>query len=608
MTTGPDEDLIEIPEQFDRYKVLDILGQGGMGRVYLAEDPVLERKIAIKVIMYNPSAHKTAWADYLQRFMVEAKASAKLNHSSIVSVYDAGDDEGMPWIAFEFVEGESLENLLSRVDTLSLVQSVSIAFSIASGLDHAHAFNIIHRDVKPANILISEDGLAKLADFGIAKAPWSGITREGMTLGSPGYMSPEQIKGLDLDGRSDLFSLAAILYEMISGIHPFKRDSMETTVLSTISGEHAPLKELIPDLPPQLDLLISKSLKANREERIGSAYEFCEILDSLDLPGLRTSSSPLLKVRQQQKGAERDPGDGIAPLKKPDVTQGKKLGLFIGIGLVTILVLTVMLGILFRVGPLSFLAAQSSGLKAGQDSLSPETRQTLQQKIDQGSLTEAMAAGRELHEAGVDWSPRRFMTEATKSLSKNDLDGVNAIAEYFFTLDAQSGYGLLIKGRIALMKEQYPDAASNFTQVLAVEGGETVLKAELNEILLGLGPKLEVDEALPALIELIATNLKAADHPQVKMWVKSTNYWLRWNAVSIRQKGNLPVDVVEVYILDLTYGDTWQIRKNAVVRLGELRDNRAVPALQKAKKKGLRDPLVANTARSVLNKVFESGD
>ncbi|MBD3422475.1 MAG: protein kinase [Chitinivibrionales bacterium] len=195
-----------------RYRILRLLGAGAMGRVFLAEDPILDRKIALKQIAVDTGAHPKANAEYLQRFTLEARASARLHHQSIVQVFDAGEHNGLPWIAFQYIAGESLEDLLNRETRLLLERALRIGLDIASALEHAHGIGIVHRDVKPANILLQKDSeIAMLSDFGIAKAPWATLTQEGSALGSPGYMSPEQIDGAKLDARSDLFSLGIVL-------------------------------------------------------------------------------------------------------------------------------------------------------------------------------------------------------------------------------------------------------------------------------------------------------------------------------------------------------------------------------------------------------------
>jgi len=161
------------PDRFGRYTIVKLLGAGAMGRVFLAEDPVLERRVALKIISVDPALDTRDRRDYVTRFAAEAKASAKLNHPSIVQVYDAGQEQGAPWIAFQYVEGESLEELIGKRGRLTIRRAVLFTLDIASALQQAHGWNIIHRDIKPANILVERaTGIAKIADFGIIQARW----------------------------------------------------------------------------------------------------------------------------------------------------------------------------------------------------------------------------------------------------------------------------------------------------------------------------------------------------------------------------------------------------------------------------------------------------
>ncbi len=253
-----------------------------MGKVYLARDPVLSRNVALKVIEIDPAVQTQTREEYLARFSAEAKASARLDHPSIVQIYDAGEENGEPWIAFQVVDGESLESILAKRKRLTVRRAVLFTVDIASALQHAHGWNIIHRDVKPANILVeSKTGIAKLADFGIAQAAWAAPAAEGTMMGSPGYMSPEQIDGKEVDQRSDLFSLGIVLYQMISGVHPFMRDSITATIDATCRGDYAPLRDLVPDVPRQLDAAVRRCLFANVKMRMRSAAELADILRPL---------------------------------------------------------------------------------------------------------------------------------------------------------------------------------------------------------------------------------------------------------------------------------------------------------------------------------------
>jgi serine/threonine-protein kinase len=272
----------DTPTKIGRYNIVKLLGSGAMGKVYLAHDPVLGRNLALKTIAIDPRVQSQTREEYLARFAAEAKASARLDHPSIVQTYDAGQENGEPWIAFQVVDGESLEAILAVRGRLTIRRSILFTVDIASALQHAHGWNIIHRDVKPANILVeSRTGIAKLADFGIAQAPWSAPVADGSMMGSPGYMSPEQIDGKEVDQRSDLFSLGIVLYQMVSGRHPFLRDTMNATIDATCRGGYKPLRDLVPEVPRQLDAAVRRCLFANIKMRMRTAAELVDILRPL---------------------------------------------------------------------------------------------------------------------------------------------------------------------------------------------------------------------------------------------------------------------------------------------------------------------------------------
>jgi len=270
------------PEKIGRYIIEKPLGSGAMGKVYLANDPILGRTVAIKIVSIDPGIQTEARGDYLARFASEAKASARLNHPSIVQVYDAGEENNEPWIAFQLVEGETLEKILSQRLRLTVRRAVLFTIDIASALQQAHSWNIIHRDVKPANILVEQKtGIAMLADFGIAQAQWSAPVKDGTVIGSPGYMSPEQIDGKEVDQRSDLFSLGIVLYQMLSGENPFLRNTIGATMDATCRGIYKPLHEIVPELPRPVDAAVRRCLFANIKMRMRSAAELVDILRPL---------------------------------------------------------------------------------------------------------------------------------------------------------------------------------------------------------------------------------------------------------------------------------------------------------------------------------------
>ena len=245
----PDE---RIPQAIGRYQVLKVLGAGAMGNVLLAEDPRIKRKVAIKVVRLESLRSQKDEEEYLARFQREAEISGLLNHPGIVTIYDVGEEEGIgPFMAMEFVAGHSLDALAKAGTSLSLDQKLRIVAALAEALDHAHRLGVIHRDVKPSNVMLTEDGRPKLMDFGIAKREDAGLTQTGTFLGTPSYAAPEQIKEGTVTSRSDQFSLAVMVFELLSGKLPFPGSSINTILYRIVneppSDPQPPVEGILPD-------------------------------------------------------------------------------------------------------------------------------------------------------------------------------------------------------------------------------------------------------------------------------------------------------------------------------------------------------------------------
>jgi serine/threonine protein kinase len=257
--------------QIGRYRILSELGHGAMGVVYGAEDPLLSRKVAIKTILMSADARERA--EYEPRFYQEAKAAGSLNHPNIITIYDIGREGDIAYMAMELLEGVELKNLMINA-RLTLPRSLSIAAQVADGLAFAHERGVVHRDVKPSNIMIVRGEHAKIMDFGIARMKISDVkTQTGMLLGSPKYMSPEQIVGRPFDHRSDIFSLGVMLYEMATGVPPFSGGDM-AMLINAISNTtpHAPSR-VQEGVPPMLELIIAKALAKKPADRYQDARE-----------------------------------------------------------------------------------------------------------------------------------------------------------------------------------------------------------------------------------------------------------------------------------------------------------------------------------------------
>jgi serine/threonine-protein kinase len=251
-------------ERIGRYEIVDEVGRGAMGVVYRAIDPNIGRTVALKTMRLDVNG--IAPDDLLRRFKYEARAAGAMNHPNIVTVYDANDSEGLFYIAMEFMEGQTLQSLLTENCILPTEQVIELSRQVCAGLDYAHSLKVIHRDVKPANIMITPQNVLKIMDFGIAKAAGT-MTSGSQVLGSPNYMSPEQLKGLELDGRSDLFSYGVILYEMLTGQKPFDGESIVTIIYKIANEDPIPPHELNPHIDRRLGAVIMRALSKDPQKR-----------------------------------------------------------------------------------------------------------------------------------------------------------------------------------------------------------------------------------------------------------------------------------------------------------------------------------------------------
>lgn len=259
-------------KKLGRYEILSELGQGAMGVVYKAIDPLIERTVAIKTIKLDLS--KDELANFEERFYREAKSAGRLNHPNIVTIYDVGKSDDSAYMAMEFMEGQLLRDILDAHTALSIDKIVDIVVQIAEGLAYAHENGIVHRDIKPANIMLVRDGVAKIMDFGIAQMPSGARTLAGAVLGSPKYMAPEQVVGKAVDGRSDLFALGVILYEMLTGESPFDGDNINTIMYRILNVTPVAPKTLAPRTPEAFNHIIGKALAKEPDKRYQYAKEF----------------------------------------------------------------------------------------------------------------------------------------------------------------------------------------------------------------------------------------------------------------------------------------------------------------------------------------------
>ena len=259
--------------RFGRYQVESHIGRGGMGDVYLVRDTIINRQAALKTIRPDTDLDAKQIIEMRQRFYREAQTAGKLNHPHIVTVYDVGEDLGMSYIVMEFVEGQTLTQWMKK-KRMSVPQIKHVIYHAGLGLDYAHENGVFHRDVKPDNIMLSTTGGVKVMDFGIARVVESSLTKTGSVMGTPAYMSPEQCNGQKVDGRSDIFSLGVILYELLTGRKPFKGDTMPSLMFAIMKEEPPEPSTVDSNVAPVWNPILKKALAKNRDERYATVKEF----------------------------------------------------------------------------------------------------------------------------------------------------------------------------------------------------------------------------------------------------------------------------------------------------------------------------------------------
>src|SRR5262245_60430106 len=296
--SSPKPPAPEPSEIAGRYQVVQRLGAGAFGTVYKAKDRVLGRMVAIKTIrLEGLAAASTDLRELTDRFKREAQVSAQLKHPNIVTIYDIGEVDGLSYLAMEFIDGVGLDKIIAG-GPLPVERAALIGAQVADALDFAHRANVVHRDIKPANIMIEAGDRVKVTDFGIAKVTDSGehLTMTGSLLGTPSCMSPEQARGQELDGRSDVFAVGCVLYEMLAGKKAFRGDSITGLIFKIITEEPPSLREIDHDLPDEMLRIISKAMSKAPETRYQSGRELAEDLLALTRPG----STPT--IRQSEMG------------------------------------------------------------------------------------------------------------------------------------------------------------------------------------------------------------------------------------------------------------------------------------------------------------------
>jgi eukaryotic-like serine/threonine-protein kinase len=261
-----------------RYEIEDLVGTGGMSSVYRARDTVLERRVALKIL----HDHFSSDPEYVERFRREARAIARLNHPNIVTVIDRGDFQGRQFIVFEFVPGDNLKDIVRRYGPLPVPEALALAHQIARGLSFAHEHGVVHRDVKPQNVLLDEGGSAKVTDFGIARTldPGDGLTQTGTVLGTSDYVAPEQVSGRRVDARSDQYSLGVLLYELLTGEVPYSADNFMAVAMRHLRDPVPSVRKRRPEVPERVDEIVAKAMAKQPEDRFPSMEAMIAALEA----------------------------------------------------------------------------------------------------------------------------------------------------------------------------------------------------------------------------------------------------------------------------------------------------------------------------------------
>jgi serine/threonine protein kinase len=305
-----------------RYRIVAEIGQGAMGTVYKAVDPVIDRTVAIKTINLNLS--KQELEEYEARFQQEIKAAGRLNHPNIVTIYDVGRTDQVAYMAMEFLEGQELKDIIASGQLLPTDQVVNIIAQVADGLWFAHQQDIVHRDVKPSNIMVLKGGIAKITDFGIARLPNSAVkTMTGLILGSPRYMSPEQVIGKSLDTRTDIFSLGVVLYEALTGAAPFDGDNVNAIMYATVNTSPPPPSTHNRIIPAMLDLIVAKAMAKSVDDRYQTVKEFADDLREVRRQVDAAKPSVALKARSAPPPSQGAPEASLPGIATVPLSDGK---------------------------------------------------------------------------------------------------------------------------------------------------------------------------------------------------------------------------------------------------------------------------------------------
>lgn len=300
-------------KQLGRYRIAGEIGRGAMGVVYKAHDPVLDRTVALKTIVLDEDTEERE--EYEARFFQEAKAAARLNHPALITIYDFGEEDDLAWMAMELLEGTELSERMAK-EPPAVREAVTIADQVAEGLAFAHDNGVVHRDIKPSNIMLLPRGRVKIMDFGVARLKISDLkTQTGTRLGTPKYMSPEQVGGREVDRRSDIFSLGIVLYEMLTGAQLFRGADVTQVMHNVASFDPPPPSRINKEVPPLLDLVVKRALEKKPSARYPNAWEM--VSDLRNCLAELSPETPVAETKTERKARKADEANDKTTILRP---------------------------------------------------------------------------------------------------------------------------------------------------------------------------------------------------------------------------------------------------------------------------------------------------
>ncbi len=467
-------------ERIGRYEILDTLGKGAMGVVYLARDPLIDRRVALKTLRLDldPDFEE----EFRERFFREAKAAGRLNHPGIVTIHDVGEcpDTGLVYIAMEFIKGQDLKKMLGPDRRLHPAEAARIVAEVALALDYAHNLGVVHRDIKPANIVLTTDGSPKVMDFGVARLESSNLTVDGQFLGTPNFMSPEQIMGKNIDGRSDLFSLGVVLFNLLTGTRPFPGANMHEVTLK-IAKDACPIPStIVPGLPAAFNPIVLKCLEKEPDRRFQTGAELAEVLGALARAMTPRSEDDAGRTAIGQAAAPKaepetkhDILNAILRLKKLPVpewfnwhVEGRWAGAMIAACVLLTLVLTVVLGLMVDRGP---WPAPSDEAVLGRH-WTVKTFLQAQNALGRGDVLAAETfCLQALHQAPASPGGRVLAARIHRALE----------VEETILANRNRVEVLVVEGREFYRQEEYRSAVERFEQALKIDAGHQLAASYL---------------------------------------------------------------------------------------------------------------------------------